>query len=100
MRRVADTQRTVILADVRTQNEQDAILAHNGIIVHLEPDWILPTPGEHHFTASKLSVVDSTREVIIPLTQGHINADQAKIRRAVDSLRLNGVGLYVGLETD
>lgn len=88
---------STVLADVRTKDEQAAILRSNGVIIHLKPDW--PVTGEestHKFTATKLEVVDPRRETVVQLKSGELESARDMVVGLLDSWCAKGLGLYTG----
>lgn len=97
MNRVARTPDSVVICDVRTDEEQEAILEVNGCILHLEPDWpASESDTSHHFTQSVLTIRDPRRETVLALKSGQFEATREMAIASVDSWCANGVGLYMG----
>lgn len=88
---------STILADVRTKDEQAAILSRNGVILHLEPDWVQTGQlSTHPFTATKLEVMNPRRETTLVLKWGHLDDARDSAIACVDSWCAKGLGLYMG----
>lgn len=83
-----------IIADVRFPQEQDAILASGGIIIHLRPDWEPTDNHGSHRSEQTLPIVNPIAEAVVALQAGEYYRGAADVTRTVDSLLDSVAAIY------